>query len=356
MHPGNLGSALVFAVVPALILLGAIYWLDRYEKEPSRLLAIALFFGAILAPVVAFVIQKIAGVPTSMAAQSTVPRSRLSPWTPLIEELARGGAILAVVMLVRSELDDLLDGLVYGAVVGVGFGLAANFVAILTTHPLPGGDASASLFTTAVSGLNHVFYGALIGVIVAAARRLGTGALAGAAALGIAAAYGFHIVHDYLPWWLSTPASSASSSHAAGIISEIPNYFGLAALAVLAAWTLYREGEVVGRELHGEVGTSITAEEYDIVTNPFKRFATMFKALYTGGNDFGLRRRLYSQAVDLAFRKHHRETDKLQARDLLDEDVYRHNMAETRARLNTVLEAAARRGSTPAPGGGGAAS
>jgi len=351
MHPGNLGSALVFAVVPAFVLLAVIYWLDRYEKEPARLLATALLFGAVLAPLAAVLIQKAAGVPTSIVVQSVIPHSRLSAATPLIEELARGIAILAVILLVRYEVDDLLDGLVYGAVVGVGFGLAVNFLAILTTHPLPGGDTSASLFSTMVSGLNHVFYGALIGAVIAAARKSGTGALVVAAAAGIAAAYGLHVVHDYLPWWLAAAPGTASTSHAAGLLSEIPNYFGLAALAVLAAWTLYREGEVIGRELHDEVGRSITTEEYEIVTSPLRRFVVMFKALYSGGNDFGLRRRLYSQAVELAFRKHHRDSDKLQAREYVDEDVYRHRLAELRAKLNAVLEAAAHRGAPAGTGG-----
>jgi RsiW-degrading membrane proteinase PrsW (M82 family) len=342
VHPGTLGSAMVFAVLPALALLALIYWLDRYEKEPGRLLGIALLFGAVAAPLVAFLVEKAAGVPTSLAVQTVVSRSRLSPWTPLIQELATGAAVLGAVLVVRYEIDDLLDGFVYGSVVGVGFGLAANFMAILTTHAI-GGGGSVSLTTTMLGGLNFVLYGAVIGVIVGAARRAGTGALLGAALAGSAVAYGLQIVHDYLPWWVSAGAGNASGSAAAGAIAEIPTYLGIAALAVLVPWTQQREGRIVGRQLHDEVGRSVTAEEYDIVTNPLKRWAVMFRALYTGGNDFGLRRRLYSQAVELAFRKHHRATDRTAGGGLVEEDVYRRRLAETRAQLNLVLEEAARR-------------
>lgn len=343
MHPGNLGSALVFAVLPALVLLGLIYWLDRYEKEPGRLLGIALLFGAVAAPLVAFLIEKAAGVPTSLAVQSVVSKSRLSPWTPLIQELSTGGAVLGAILVVRYEIDDVLDGFVYGSVVGVGFGLAANFMAILTTHPLVGNGGSVSLVTTMVGGLNFVLYGAVIGTVVGAARRSGLGGLVGAALVGSGVAYGLQIVHDYLPWWVSTKAGNAAGSSAAGAIAEIPTYFGLAALAALVAWTQHREGRIVGAELHEEVGRSITAEEYAIVTNPLKRWAVMFRAMYTGGNDFALRRRLYSQAVELAFRKHHRTADRAATRGLPDEDAYRRRLAELRAQLNLVLEEAARK-------------
>ena len=342
MQPGNLGSALVFAVLPAAVLLAVIYWLDRYEKEPGRLLAIALGLGAVVAPLVAFLIEKAAGVPSSLAAQSVVPKSRLSPWTPLIAELATGAAVLVTILLVRYEIDDLLDGLIYGAVVGVGFGLAANFIAILSTKPL-GGDASASLFTTMVAGLNHVLYGAVIGLIIAVFRRGATGGLVIGALVGSAVAFGLAILHDYLPWWLAGSANATSGSSLSGVLAEIPTYLGLVVLAALAAWALYREGEIVGRELHDEVGRSITEEEYDIVTNPFRRFGVMTRAIYTGGPDFGPRRRLYSTAVELAFRKHHRNTDRVAARQWLDEDVYRQRLAETRGELNQVLEQASRR-------------
>ena len=342
MHPGNLGSAIVFAVLPALALLALIYWLDRYEKEPARLLGIALLFGAVLSPLVAFLIEKAADIPTSLAVQSVVSKSRLSPWTPLVTQLTLGAGVLGAIVVVRSEIDDVLDGFIYGAVVGIGFGLAANFMAILTTHPFEGGG-SVSMVETMVAGLNFLLYGAVIGAVAGWARQKSFWAMVGATLAGVGLAYGLNIVHDYLPWWVSSSASASTGSTAAGVIAEIPTYFGLAALALLVVWAQHREGRIVGAELHEEVGRSITSQEYEIVTNPLKRWGVMFRAMYSDGNDFKLRRRLYSTAVELAFRKYHRETDRVATGGLVDEDVYRRRLAEVRAQLNLVLEESARR-------------
>ena len=76
MEPGNLGSALVFGAIPALVVLALVYWLDRYEKEPATLLAFALGVGAILAPSLAVLLQSAFDVPTSVAVQTAVPFSR----------------------------------------------------------------------------------------------------------------------------------------------------------------------------------------------------------------------------------------------------------------------------------------
>src|SRR5437899_779382 len=169
MQPGNLGTAFVWAVLPAVVLLAGLYWIDRYEKEPVRLLAIALVFGAIVAPVVAVLVGKAAGVPTSMAVQTTVPASRLNATTPIVEAVVLGLTVGVVFLLVRREVDGLLDGLIYGAVVGVGFAMAANFVAILSTPSL-GGSVTPSLFAAMVAGLNDLFYAGLVGLALAWAR------------------------------------------------------------------------------------------------------------------------------------------------------------------------------------------
>jgi len=331
----------VFAVLPALALLALIYWLDRYEKEPARLLGIALLFGAVLSPLLAFLIEKAADIPTSLAVQSVVSKSRLSPWTPLVTQLTLGAGVLGAIIVVRSEVDDILDGFIYGAVVGIGFGLAANFMAILTTHSFDGGG-SVSMVETMVGGLNFLLYGAVIGAFVGWARQKSFWAMVGATLAGVGVAYGLNIVHDYLPWWVSASATASAGSSAAGAISEIPTFFGLAGLAALVVWAQHREGRIVGTQLHEEVGRSITSQEYEIVTNPLKRWGVMFRAMYSDGNDFKLRRRLYGTAVELAFRKHHRSTDRIASSGLVDEDVYRHRLAEIRAQLNLVLEEAAR--------------
>jgi RsiW-degrading membrane proteinase PrsW (M82 family) len=332
MEPGNLGSALVFGALPALVVLALVYWLDRYEKEPATLLAFALGVGAILAPSLAVLLQSAFDVPTSIAVQTAVPFSRLNATTPIIEEIVRGLAIFATLYLVRREVDTLLDGMVYGAVVGTGFGLAATFMAILTTPSL-GGDVSPSMFAAMVASLNHTFYGAVIGVTIAAARRKEIGTWAAYAVVGIAIAAGFHLLHDYLPSWVASDSGNVSGGGVNAFLDDLPNFLGLVALAVLAVWGTGREGVLVEQELREEVASgAITQEEYDIVSNPMQRFASLTKALF-GPESWALRRKLYALQVELAFRKAYRRTGRRAVSGMRSEDTYRAEIAETRAEL-----------------------
>src|SRR5438552_5042719 len=170
MEPGSFLTAFVWGVIPMLVLLAIVYFVDRYEKEPLKLLAVALVMGAIIAPLVAVLIEDGLNIRSSAFVSSTIPFTQLTPWTPIIEEVVRGLAILAVFFIVRYEIDDLLDGVVYGAVVGIGFGLAADFWAILQAPNL-GQSITPALPGIMVAGFNHVFYGAVIGLVVATARR-----------------------------------------------------------------------------------------------------------------------------------------------------------------------------------------
>ncbi len=355
MHQGTFWAAFVWAVIPAIVLLIAIWWLDRYEKEPLRLIGLALIFGAVLAPLAAYGLEKAFDISTSFTAQTLVQKFQLGVGTPLVEELMRGLAILAVFLLVRWEIDDLLDGIVYGAVVGVGFGAAANFVSIWSTHALPGVDNTPSLYGSMITGFNHMFYGAAIGLAIAAARKASMPWVLGAAVVGIGAAFLFHVLHDYLPWWVSTDTSGPDSTALRRVITQIPNYFGVFILGLIALWTIGRERTIVARYLRDEVDRgTVTPDEYATVTNSFRRSGALMMALLSRGQRaWRLQRQLLALEAELAFRKYHREEDKAQStsREYVDEDVYRQQIAETRQRLIAVDPTAATTRREAAPAG-----
>ncbi len=353
MQPGSFWTALVWAIIPMLVLLGLIWWLDRYEKEPLRLLGLALVFGGVLAPVIAYAIEKGLDIHTSFFSANIIPKSQLGIGTPLVEEIVRGVAILVVLLLVRFEIDDLLDGIVYGGVVGAGFGAAANFVSIWSTPSL-GENTTPSLYTSLITSFNHVFYGAVIGVAIAAARKKELPVMAGAAAAGIAAAFGFHVLHDYLPWWAASDASNAGQNFGSVVLTQAPSYLGVFALGLIALWAVGREKVIVGRQLQDELDRgTITADEYANVTNSFRRSYSLWSALLQRGERvWRVQRRLYGLIVELAFRRYHqREDTSAESRQFLSETAYRERIAETRTELNEVdpsyAERSARRAGAP---------
>ena len=333
MH-GSLVTAILWSLIPAIVLMAGIYYLDRYEKEPVRLIAIALGAGVVAAPLLTAWFEKAFGVPNSVASAAIIVPGLQNANQPLIEELVLGAVLLVVFFLVRYELDDVLDGLVYGGVVGVGFGMAATFWAIWTTPTLFGGISTHDLASTVLASVNWVFYAGVIGLCLGTARRAALGRVVAMAALGTGIAMGFHLLHDYIPSWLAANPNDIQTSGLAKFVSNLPNLLGLVALAAIAVWASGREKVLVSRELQDEVQAGVvTAEDYNTIVGPFRRFSVLAGAMGKGMATWRLRRRLYVLEVELAFRKHHDKSDRTTPAKLLTPEEYRRQILETRQAL-----------------------
>ncbi|MFL7793799.1 MAG: hypothetical protein AB8I69_16770, partial [Anaerolineae bacterium] len=70
------------AVVPSLIYIGVLYWVDRYEKEPKRLLATAFLWGAIPAVLMALVVELFFSLPPDLIGPKALEAVRLGLIAP----------------------------------------------------------------------------------------------------------------------------------------------------------------------------------------------------------------------------------------------------------------------------------
>ena len=115
---------LAIYVIPVLL---AIYILDPFEREPPSLIAAAFLWGGVVAIGLAVVtntslLQALAKLAGPAFAQS---------WgaalvAPPVEETFKYLGVVTMFLIARSEMDDLFDGFVYGAVVGLGFAAVEN--------------------------------------------------------------------------------------------------------------------------------------------------------------------------------------------------------------------------------------
>ena len=135
---GNGAYALSLAVVVAAIYLALVRFMDLNEKEP--LWAVGLLFA--LGAVSAVVLPLLSG--SVVLELSTI-------WGPVAEEAAKfvafaAGAI-ALGMVARSrgwsEINGLMDGVVYGTAVGFGYATGEAFVRELSFGGALGGAISA---------------------------------------------------------------------------------------------------------------------------------------------------------------------------------------------------------------------
>ncbi|MBN1170563.1 MAG: PrsW family intramembrane metalloprotease [Micromonosporaceae bacterium] len=132
---GEAGSAYPRATLTALALFTAyaipfmifIASVDYLEPEPKQLIAAALGWGGCVALAVAV---RANPALDSLLAKALSPTFAAS-WGPAlvgptIEEPVKALGIVMIVMVARSQINSLVDGLVYGAAVGLGFQVVEN--------------------------------------------------------------------------------------------------------------------------------------------------------------------------------------------------------------------------------------
>jgi protease PrsW len=110
--------AVLLGLVPLVIVLPVLAFLDRVEPEPRPSKVHAVLWGGTIAALVSGVVNTVVLVASSEAVAAVVS-------APLIEETMKGLGVYWAVR--RREVDSVMDGLVYAGWVGLGFAVVENF-------------------------------------------------------------------------------------------------------------------------------------------------------------------------------------------------------------------------------------
>lgn len=120
--------ASVIAFIPAALYIVPLVALDRYDPEPFWLLALAFLWGALVSVVVSFFVNTFFGIAVAVGTGSpglaNVAAAVIS--APIVEEASKGVGILILLIFFRRYFDDILDGIVYGGVIALGFATVEN--------------------------------------------------------------------------------------------------------------------------------------------------------------------------------------------------------------------------------------
>src|SRR5690606_4001936 len=112
--------SIIAAAIPAALYTAVIYWFDRYEKEPTWLLTATFLWGAVPSIILALIFNLLGSLPFYIYGGEALADAAGTVFiAPLVEETVKGLAVLAVVLIHRHEIDSLLDGIIYGAMVGM---------------------------------------------------------------------------------------------------------------------------------------------------------------------------------------------------------------------------------------------
>lgn len=146
---------IILSLAPVFIIAGYIYFRDKYEKEPIRLLILALLFGALIVIPVMFAGRFFDGF-TPMFAGLFAAAWKAFVVAAFTEELFK---FLALYLLIwkSPEFNDKFDGIVYAVFVSLGFAAVENVLYVL-------GSGYGTGFMRAVTAVPaHAIFGITMG-------------------------------------------------------------------------------------------------------------------------------------------------------------------------------------------------
>ncbi|MCA9932801.1 MAG: PrsW family intramembrane metalloprotease [Ardenticatenaceae bacterium] len=293
--------SILAAVIPTLLYVGIIYWIDRYEKEPWWLLTAAFLWGAIPSIIIAYVVNTLFTIPFYYFAGNATGETLAAAFVaPPVEESVKGLALLIIFWRWRHEIDSLLDGIIYGAIVGMGFAMVENVFYFVNTFAEGGLEAwSVNIFVRSlVFGLNHALFTSMTGLGIAVARMSRHSAVRLAApVMGWGTAVFLHFLHNL----------TVSSGSLLCIIALIFDWGGVLLTLLIMVWALLQEQRWIRTYLAEEVGLGVlTMRQYETASSGRKRGSHRFQLLTSRGFlSYRAASRFYYKCAELAYKKHH---------------------------------------------------
>ena len=289
-----LAGATTMSIVPLL----ALWFLDRRERETPWLFAVAFLWGAFIATGLALPFNSaILHAVQAWVARNPLVGEALGPDAalmigapiagPLVEEITKGLGLVALFALLRAEFDNMRDGFVYGALIGLGFNWFEAPLYVAQTYAefgTPGWGMQLgwryALFGFAGHAMFTGLFGAGLGLALQTRRAwLKIMAPLGGLALAVAA----HAYNNVLPLVFAIAARAAGEpppqadapppelglieAWVSGSLAQLTLFLPFVLLLGFGLWRsgVWERG-VIRDELADEVGRCVSRNEYgDIV-------------------------------------------------------------------------------------------
>jgi len=292
-------ASIFAALLPAPVLAGLVLLFDRYEPEPPGLLMLTFGFGATGAVAIGAVLGIFGqGMTMAFFGQQVGEFLGTVAIAPVVEEIAKGAAVLVVFWRLKDRFNGVVDGVVYAAMVGLGFHFAEDVLyysgAFLEG---PGAFTSTVLVRGVFSAFTHPLFTAMFGIGVALAAEDPRWRPAGPL-LGLVGAISLHAI-----WNAATYLGEGF------ILVYLGVFIPVLAVVVAVTWiATRREGQVLRTYLNADVSTGLlTDEEVGEVASPRRRHAMVRFAAQQGGVPAREARKAFHQAAaQLAFYRYRR--------------------------------------------------
>ncbi len=284
-----------FSVVPMVIYLIIIWWMDRYEREPFWLVSLNFMWGATGAIIFGIIGSIIMGLGVSEFIYQFATESDAGTFrnlagavvvAPVVEECTKG--IFLLMIAFSKNFDGPVDGAVYGGAVGLGFGMTENFLYFMSFPQDYAGLLMLIIIRTLFSAVLHCCTQAVFGAAIGYAKFKGLFAKLTIIPLGLAIAMFMHFM-----WNLTVSFNSTALIGFAFMIMAVIIIF------VVFQFAVHNEGRIILRELTDEANTTgyIPKEHLAYLPYTSKRYKKGWLAAHINHKDY------VKTAVKLAIRK-----------------------------------------------------
>ncbi|HJQ29014.1 MAG TPA: PrsW family intramembrane metalloprotease [Rubrobacter sp.] len=321
---------IAFGALPVPFYVALALWLDRYEKEPVWMLAGTFIWGATVAVFFAFIFNTINTVIfSSVFGSGTGDVLGGVVSAPIVEESAKGLALFILYWWKKDEFDGVVDGVIYAAMVGLGFAMSENFLYYGRTFAEGGIEGSIFVFVLRglISPFAHPLFTSMTGIGLGLARQSNNGFVKFAApVIGLLGAMMLHSL-----WNFSGVPLGLIGFLGTYLLVMVPALIGVLIMVVLG---LRREGQVIRYYLTPELQSGlITRQQYDALGSVGGRMGSSFRALTNGGlGGWRANARFSQAATELAFHRDRVQRGITSVETASREAAYVQNLREHRAR------------------------
>lgn len=169
----------LLAILPIPVLVALALTLDRLEPEPPRALAFSFMWGAGIAVLGALVLNTAGLLYVTVPIFGETEGHFVSATfgAPIIEETLKGAVLFGLLWFRRNEIDGFADGIIYAAMVGLGFAMMENITYYMRAFEDGGAQQLQAVFILRglIAPLSHPLFTSMtgLGVAYAATHRRG---------------------------------------------------------------------------------------------------------------------------------------------------------------------------------------
>lgn len=291
----------VTATIPVPLYIVLVLWIDRYESEPLWMLAIAFFWGALIATFFAFLLNtSMQLIVNALAGESAGEAFAAVVSAPIVEETGKAVILFIFFFAKKDEFDGVIDGVVYASMSALGFAMYENILYYGKAAAHGGGEALTAVFILRgfFAPFSHPLFTSMTGIGLGLARQSNNLAIKIIAPIiGLAAAMFMHSL-----WNGSAVFGGGIVFVLIYILVMIPAFF---IMLFVISMALRREGRIVREFLVVDLERGfLTQEEYKQLGSIIGRMGSSFNALSSSGyKGWRARMRFNQLASELAFHR-----------------------------------------------------